>query len=135
MAAQSVLSRPAEEFGNDILCSVDPKALRLTKHDDLIYTKFREMFPDLDVQSINEDEMKSDQGKAKWRPFCEQFKEVVEDYSFGTLLRADVTMDYSEKNSILTSRIQFLAIEIARNREGHNNDIRSRFKPTKKDKK
>uniref|UniRef100_A0A0A9YVK1 UPF0368 protein Cxorf26 n=1 Tax=Lygus hesperus TaxID=30085 RepID=A0A0A9YVK1_LYGHE len=152
LAAQSTLSRPAEEFENDpsveavwamkafehsevyfnILCSVDPKVLRLTKHDDSIYTTFREDFPDLDVKLIDEDSMKSVEGKQKWRAFCEKFKETVEDFSFGTLLRANVEGDYSEKNSILTTRIQFLAIEIARNREGHNNEIRTRYKPTKK---
>ena len=65
----------------------------------------------------------------KWRPFCEQFKGVVEDHSFGTLLRADCEGDYSEENSILTTRIQFYAIELARNREGYNDGIRKKYKP------
>lgn len=73
--------------------------------------------------------MKSEEGKQKWRPFCEQFKGSVEDYSFGTLLRGDCEGDYSEENSILTTRIQFYAIELARNREGLNDGIRSKYKP------
>ncbi|XP_001600968.1 protein PBDC1 [Nasonia vitripennis] len=154
LAGSSILSRPAEEFENDqtieamwamkafehaevyfnILCSVDPKLLKLTPHDDQIYQTFREFFKDLKVDVINEDELKSEAGKARWRPFCEQFKDVVEDYSFGTLLRADCSKDYSQENSILTSRIQFYAIELARNREGFNDQIRQKFKPKKLEK-
>ncbi|CAG5087666.1 Similar to Pbdc1: Protein PBDC1 (Mus musculus) [Cotesia congregata] len=151
MAGSSVLSRPAEEFENDatveamwamkafehaeiyfnILCSVDPKLLKLTPHDDLIYKSFREVFPSLSIAKLSEDEMKSPEGKNKWRPFCEQFKDIIEDYSMGTLLRADCTDEYSEQNSILVSRIQFYAIELARNREGLNDLIRQKFKPKK----
>ncbi|XP_039281981.1 protein PBDC1 [Nilaparvata lugens] len=151
LAGGSLLTRPAEEFENDqtveamwamkafehaevyfnILCSVDPKILRLTPHDDSIYKTFREHFPELKIENIDENEMKSKEGKDKWRPFCEQFKDVVEDYSFGTLLRIDSTGDYSEKNSTLVPRIQFYAIELARNREGHNDVVRSKYKPSK----
>ena len=38
--------------------------------------------------------------------------------------------DYSEENSIISTKVQFYAIELARNREGHNQDIRANFKPT-----
>ncbi|ENN81939.1 protein PBDC1-like [Dendroctonus ponderosae] len=144
-----VLSRPAEEFENDqsvealwamrayehaeiyfnILCSVDPKILRLTPEDDLIYRLFREEFPKLDVQLIIEQELKSTKEKAKWRPFCEKFKTIVEDYSYGTLLRSDALKDYSEENTILVTRIQFYAVEIARNREGVNDVLRAKFLP------
>ncbi|XP_076650538.1 protein PBDC1 [Halictus rubicundus] len=149
IAGSSVLSRPAEEFGNDpsveamwamkamehaevyfnILCSVDPKLLKLTPHDDQIYKTFRDTFPNLKVDKIDEEELKSEEGKARWRPFCEQFKGLVEDYSFGTLLRADCESDYLETNTILTTRIQFYAIELARNREGYNDGIRKKYKP------
>ena len=84
------------------------------------------------VDSINEDELKSTSGKEIWRPFCEKFKDIVEDYSFGTLIRTKCDGDYSEDNSILTTRIQFYAIELARNREGYNDQIREKFKPEKK---
>ncbi|XP_025026491.1 protein PBDC1, partial [Python bivittatus] len=56
----------------------------------------------------------------KWRPFCLQFEGAVEDFNFGTLLRLDCRRGYSEENTVLVPRIQFLAIEIARNREGCN---------------
>ncbi|XP_034940582.1 protein PBDC1 [Chelonus insularis] len=147
IAGSSLLSRPAEEFENDqtiealwamkagehaeiyfnILCSVDPRILKISPHDDQIYKAFREQFPNLSVAIINEDEMKSPEGKSQWRPFCEHFKNIVENYSMGTLLRIDCTGDYSEANSMLTTRIQFLAIEIARNREGYNDGIRDKF--------
>lgn len=111
------------------MCSVDPKLLRLTPHDEQIYKAFKDTFPNMKVDKIDENELKSAEGKAKWRPFCEQFKDVVEDFSFGTLLRADCTGNYSEENSILTTRIQFYAIELARNREGFNDGVREKYKP------
>lgn len=95
--------------------------------DSTIYKMFREVFPDLNVRTINENELKSEESKAKWRPFCEQFKNCVEDYSYGTLLRADASKGYDEDNSILVTRIQFYAIELARNFEGVNDDIRKKF--------
>lgn len=107
------------------MSSVDPKLLHLTPLDDTIYKIFREEFPNLDVKVINEDELKSTESKAKWRPFCEQFKKLVEDYSYGTLLRSDASKNYDEDNTILVTRIQFYAIELARNREGINDSIRS----------
>lgn len=112
-----------------ILCSVDPKHLKLTPFNDTIYKIFREDFPDYDVSLIKEDELKSTEEKEKWRPFCERFKNIIEDYNFGTLLRTDASGDYSEENSILVTRIQFLAIEIARNMEGVNDILRKKFKP------
>ena len=63
------------------------------------------------------------EGKEKWRNWCEQYKERVQDYNFGTLLRLDPTDDYTEKNSCFALRVQFLAIEIARNKEGKNQKI------------
>lgn len=107
--------------------------MRLTPFDDTIYKIFREEFPDLDVALVDEDRMKSPEGKARWRNFCERFKKFVEDYSFGTLLRADASKDYTQANSILVSRIQFYAIELARNREGVNDEIRRVFKRAKED--
>jgi hypothetical protein len=45
------------------------------------------------------------------------------DYNFGSLLRLNAAVDYSDANTAIVPRIQFLAIEIARNREGYNNHI------------
>lgn len=43
---------------------MDPKILRLTAHDDEILKSFRADFPDLKVDVLNEEEMKSPEGKA-----------------------------------------------------------------------
>lgn len=75
--------------------------------------------------------MKSPSGKSQWRLFCERFKDAIEDYNYGTLLRSDCTEDYSQENSILVPRVQFLAIELARNKEGCNDIIRLKFKKPK----
>lgn len=57
---------------------MDPKLLRLTSEDDFIYKQFREEFPKLDISIIIENELKSTKEKARWRPFCERFKTVIE---------------------------------------------------------
>ena len=73
----------------------------------------------------------------------------------GSLIRIDASKDYSDENSVLGTqththtrinflfflhcssctllsvpRIQFFAIEIARNREGYNDRVRDQFKKT-----
>ena len=109
---------------------MDPRQIpRLSPCDDEIYTKFREAFPELKVELLKEADLKSESAKKKWRDFCEEFKHV-EDYSFASLLRLNAGLDYSEENSIIATKVQFYAVELARNREGHNQDIRQRFKPT-----
>ncbi|CAC5366138.1 Protein PBDC1 homolog,Protein PBDC1 [Mytilus coruscus] len=113
----------AETYFN-LISSVNPAILKLTKIDTDIYTHFRDEFPDFKIDVINIEEMKSAEGKEKWRLFCEFYKEKVEDYNMGSLLRTDCTQDYSEENSFLVVRIQFLAVEIARNREGLNSNLR-----------
>lgn len=115
-----------------MLCSVDTRWLQLTPHDDLIYTHFKQDFPDMDVSYVNENEIKNSMNKAKWRIFCEKFKNIIEDYSFGTLMRADAKGDYSEQNTMLVPRVQFYAIEIARNRDNLNNEVKKLYKCTAK---
>lgn len=44
----------------------------------------------------------------------------MENYNFGTLIRKNAHDDYNEKNSFIVIRIQFYAIELARNKEGLN---------------
>ena len=89
--------------------------LKLTKIDDDIHTHFKETFPDLDVsQKLNEDDMKSKDGKEKWRNFMMVYEQSVEDYNFGTLLRGSPTDEYGEESTIFAVRMQFYAIEIAR---------------------
>lgn len=45
---------------------------------------------------------------------------TVADYNFGTLIRSNASEDYTERNTMFITRIQFYAIEIARNRLGLN---------------
>jgi hypothetical protein len=143
----TVMNRPADEFVNDptieglwaikavdhmqiyfnLISSIPPKLLKLTPKDDLIYEEFRKQFPDLGVQKVDTNCLKTDEAKAKWRPFCNHFEGQVEDFNYATMLRLDCGQDYSEENSIVVPRVQFLAIEIARNREGFNDAIREKF--------
>ena len=79
--------------------------------------------------------MKSKEGKEKWRNFINQYEKKIEDYNFGTMLRANAAWEYGEKETIfgelfcesdrfgiwavltgytLAVRMQFYAIEIAR---------------------
>ncbi|XP_038173341.1 protein PBDC1 isoform X7 [Arvicola amphibius] len=137
------LSLPAESYGNDpdiemawairamqhaevyykLISSVDPQFLKLTKVDDQIYSEFRENFETLRVDVLDPEELKSESAKEKWRPFCLKFEGIVEDYNYGTLLRLDCSQGYTEENTIFAPRIQFFAIEIARNREGYNKAV------------
>jgi hypothetical protein len=43
---------------------MDPKQLRLSRHDDQIYSRFRELFPDLKVDILDENQIKSNEGKS-----------------------------------------------------------------------
>ncbi|RUS87782.1 hypothetical protein EGW08_004447 [Elysia chlorotica] len=104
----------------NLISSVDASRLRLTQMDDIIYKHFRETFPDFDVRSIKEDDLKTPESKEKWRNFCESFKGHIEDYNLGTLLRLRCEDDYTPETTTFSVRTQFLAIEIARNKEGHN---------------
>lgn len=102
--------------------------LKLTPYDDQIYKTFREDFPTFNVGIIDENELKCPAAKEKWRAFIEKFNKL-DDYSFGTLIRAHAGEEFSQDNSLLVIRAQFWAIEIARNREGHNDKIRQKYKP------
>ncbi|XP_012725087.2 protein PBDC1 isoform X1 [Fundulus heteroclitus] len=106
-----------------LISSVEPKFLKLTKVDDQLYSSFRETFKELDVKQLKEGDLKSDEAKERWRPFCNQFEGIVEDFNYGTLLRLDCEKDYSEENTIFATRVQFFAVEIARNREGYNDAV------------
>lgn len=114
---------------SQLLCSVDPKLLKLTPFDDQIYQTFREDFPDFNINLVREDDIKTPEAKAKWREFINKFNKL-EDFSYGTLMRSDASLEFGPDNSVLVVRVQFLAIEIARNREGVNDEVRTKFKPT-----
>ena len=99
----------------NILEKVPGSKLRLTKFDNDIYEHFKKEFPEFDASAtINEDEMKSKEGKERWRKFIGEYEKKVEDYNFGTMLRASPKTEYGEKETIFAVRMQFYAVEIAR---------------------
>ena len=111
----------------NLISAIDPKILKLTPKDEDVYQAFRSTFPNLSIDVIQVDNLKSEEAKKDWRPFCNQFEGIIEDFNYATLLRLDAKKDYSEDNTIVVPRIQFLAIEVARNREGFNDSIREAF--------
>ena len=89
-----------------ILEHVPGSKLRLTKIDDEVYQHFKRDFPEIDVsKDIDEDAMKSKEGKERWRKFFEAYEKRVEDYNFGTLLRINPKMEYGEKETIFGKQI------------------------------
>ncbi|XXH05294.1 ATP-dependent permease [Hypoxylon texense] len=107
-----------------ILEKVKGSSLRLTKMDDDIYEHLRAEFPDFDpAATINEDEMKSKVGKERWRKFMMAYDKKVDDYNFGTMLRTSPKVEYGQDTTIFVPRMQFYAIEIARNKAGLNDWI------------
>jgi len=91
--------------------------------DDEIYTQFRAQFPDVKVDVFDLDASKTTEGKEAWRKFMEAYTdEIVKDFNFATLMRVDVSKPCDQENTCIVPRIQFLAIELARTREGFNKD-------------
>lgn len=104
--------------------------LRLTKYDDDIYKHFKREFPDYDPAGmLNEDEMKSKEGKERWRKFIGEYEKTIDDYNFGTMLRKSANAEYTEDETIFAVRMQFYALEIARNKEGLNDWIYEKNHP------
>lgn len=142
------LMRPADEFVNDptieelwatqayryaethfnLLQARAPAQLKLTNIDDQIYEDFHSDFPEFSLNPIVESELKSDAAKVKWREFCNRYKTLLNDFDTGTLLRIRAEDDYTEDNTIFVMRVQFFAVEIARNRSGKNDSVHARAK-------
>ena len=113
-----------------ILEKVPGSKLRLTKFDDEIYEHFKKEFPDFDASAtINEDEMKSKEGKERWRNFINTYEKKIDDFNFGTMLRANPKTEYDQEGTIFAVRMQFYAVEIARNRQGLNDWIYEKAHP------
>ncbi|OCL00981.1 DUF757-domain-containing protein [Cenococcum geophilum 1.58] len=116
-----------------ILEKIPGSKLRLTKFDDEIYNHFKKEFPDFDATAtINEDEMKSKEAKERWRNFISAYEKKIEDFNFGTMLRANPKFEYGEKETIFAVRMQFYAIEIVRNRESLNDWVYEKANTEKK---
>ena len=89
--------------------------LRLTRLDDEIYEHFKRDFPDFNIkETINEDAMKSKEGKERWRNFMVVYDKKIDDYNFGTILRTNAEFEYGEKETIfgqlLTHIVDLLAL-------------------------
>ncbi|KAK3689574.1 polysaccharide biosynthesis-domain-containing protein [Podospora appendiculata] len=114
-----------------ILERVKGSTLRLTKIDEEIYEHLKKEFPEFDpAATIDENEMKSKTGKERWRNFMMAYEKRVDDYNFGTVVRVNPTFEYGEDTTIFVPRMQFYAIEIARNKMGLNDWI---FEKAKKE--
>ncbi|KAF8624687.1 hypothetical protein AX17_007018 [Amanita inopinata Kibby_2008] len=115
----------AQTYWN-LLEKVPPQELKLTKYDDEIYEHTMKAFPELaepphdKLTKLDEEWMKSVDGKKRWRDFIQQYEKKIKDYNFGSLIRTDGREEYGETNTIFVTRIQFYAIEISRNRLGLN---------------
>lgn len=74
----------------------------------------------MNIAELDEEDLKSPKAKEMWRPFINGYEKRVQDFNFGTLLRLKAAGDYDPDNTTFATRLQFFAIEIARNREGLN---------------
>ncbi|KID63922.1 DUF757 domain-containing protein, partial [Metarhizium hybridum] len=84
-----------------ILEKVKGSTLRLTKMDDEIYSHLKEAFPEFDAAAtVDEDEMKSKDGKERWRNFMMAYEKKVDDYNFGTMVRNNAKAEYEENTTI-----------------------------------
>lgn len=108
----------------NLVSSIPPSKLKLTKFDDEIVEEFFHDFPEFNnkekLQILNEEELKTKEAKERWREYIKKFEEKVEDFNFGTLIRTDSSKEYDQDNTIFVVRIQFYAIELARNKFGLN---------------
>ncbi|KAF3165479.1 hypothetical protein TWF225_002121 [Orbilia oligospora] len=87
--------------------------LKLTKIDDEIYEHFKETFPDLDVsKKLDEDEMKSKEGKEKWRNFVNGYENKVKDFNFGTMLRTEPAAEYDQNTTIFCTLLSSKFIDV-----------------------
>ncbi|KAG0030914.1 hypothetical protein BGZ81_002054 [Podila clonocystis] len=106
-----------------LLQAIDGSKLKLTKIDDEIFDDFKATFgDDFPVAVLDEArDFKSPEMKEKWRNFINRYEGgKVTDYNFGSLLRLDAGEEYTESNTMFVTRMQFLTIEIARNKAGLN---------------
>ncbi|WFD04499.1 hypothetical protein MOBT1_003209 [Malassezia obtusa] len=114
----------AQTYWN-LLEKIKGSKLRLTKYDDDIMQELEALLPDLyksddEIRVINEDSMKSAEGKKKWREFITKYEKKVADFNFGTLIRTNAADEYTQNNTIFLTRFQFYVFEIARCRRGMN---------------
>jgi len=116
----------AETYEKLLLNIKDKTKLRLTPVDDSIYSHFRSNFPHLEISQLTDEMLKNPSAKSLWNLFCMHYKDhsLIKDYNFACLLRLNSEGTYEQQENVtIVPKIQFLAIEIARNKEGKNNKI------------
>lgn len=113
-----------------LLEKVPGSKLKLSRFDQDIVDHVLKEFPEFEdpefVKVVDEDWMKSPEGKKRWRAFINEYEKgekAIDDFNFGTLLRRDASKEYSEENTMFVPRMQFYAVEILRNRLGLNDWI------------
>ncbi len=74
MAWAEKAAKHAEAYFSVLKFMPDKKKVKLTKIDDEIYADFRKSFGKMKVAQIDENSLKSDFQKNKWRPFCMRYK-------------------------------------------------------------
>ncbi|CDH50671.1 duf757 domain-containing protein [Lichtheimia corymbifera JMRC:FSU:9682] len=111
-----------------LITSVDMRKFPLTKIDDEIYEDFEATFPEIDVKHLNDEHFKTPKAKEKWRNWVNKYEKRVNEFNFGSLIRIDYREDYLEQNTMFGVRMQFYAIEIARNKKGLNEELRQSLK-------
>jgi len=109
----------------NVITHIPPRQLKLTPIDDEIFEDFKKEFPELadfpeKLGNLDEDELKNPEAKKRWRTWMVKYEKKVKDYNFGTLLRNNPKEEYGENNAMLVLKVQWCAIEIARNRLGLN---------------
>lgn len=121
-----------------LITSIPPSKIKLTSMDDDILADLLEQFPEFKdkekLTHLDEDAMKSPEGKERWRKFIMGYENSLTDYNMGSLIRGDALKPYAEDNAILVTRAQFVALEIARNRAGVNDTVYEAAQKEKKDK-
>ncbi|VDM40041.1 unnamed protein product [Toxocara canis] len=90
----------------NLLLGCNTVELSLNKQHAAIYECFREMFPEMNVENVAEADLKGE-NKMKWFTFCERFKDSVEEYNLGTILRMRADGAYSEENTIIVPKVQY----------------------------
>ncbi|XP_046851240.1 protein PBDC1-like isoform X3 [Xenia sp. Carnegie-2017] len=75
----------AETYFN-LISSLDCSDLNFTGHDNEIYEKYKSEMDTIKIDVLNIDELKSSESKEKWRPFCESFKDLMQQKEYLTII-------------------------------------------------
>ncbi|KIJ64730.1 hypothetical protein HYDPIDRAFT_181592 [Hydnomerulius pinastri MD-312] len=98
----------AQTYWN-LLEKVPPRDLKLSKLDDEIFEHTISTFPEFNAEGheklvkLDEEWLKSEDGKKKWRDFINAYEKKVKDFNFGSLIRTDARQEYSETNTIFAN--------------------------------